>query len=85
MYLPWKVFPRRHLGQVLDPAQAKFVVCDYTIEMQAIEPESWQARPTDFDFLISQEAREIIEQEGIVLLSYRPLQKVWQERCSNIT
>ena len=32
LYLPWKAFPRRHLGQVLDPAQAKFVVCDYTIE-----------------------------------------------------
>ena len=32
LYLPWKAFPRRHLGQVLYPAQAKFVVCDYTIE-----------------------------------------------------
>ena len=31
-YLLWEAFPRRHLGQVLDPAQAKFVVCDYTIE-----------------------------------------------------
>jgi chitin disaccharide deacetylase len=51
-----------------------------TPEMQALEPESWQARPTDFDFLISQEARSIIKQEGIVLLNYKPLQKVWQER-----
>src|SRR5215472_16319467 len=51
-----------------------------TPEMQAIEPESWQVRQTDFDFLISQQARSIIEQEGIVLLSYKPLQKVWQER-----
>jgi len=51
-----------------------------TPELQAIEPESWQARPTDLDFLISQEAREIIEQEGIVLLSYKPLQKVWQSQ-----
>lgn len=51
-----------------------------TPEMQAIEPESWQVRPTDLDFLISQEAREIIEQEGIVLLSYQPLQQMWQER-----
>ncbi len=32
LYLLWEAFPRRHLGQVLDPAQAKFVVCDYTIE-----------------------------------------------------
>ncbi len=53
-----------------------------TPELQAIEPESWQAHPTDFDFLISQEAREVIEQEGIVLLSYKPLQKVWREVCS---
>ena len=37
------------------------------------------------DFLTSREAREIIEQEGIVLLSYKPLQKVWQERCSSTT
>lgn len=52
-----------------------------TLEMQAIEPESWQVRQTDFDFLISQQARSIIEQEGIVLLSYKPLQKVWQTRA----
>ena len=54
-------------------------------EMQAIEPESWQVRQTDFDFLISRQAREIIEQEGIVLLNYKPLQKVWQERWSSAT
>jgi predicted glycoside hydrolase/deacetylase ChbG (UPF0249 family) len=51
-----------------------------TPELQAIEPESWQARPTDLDFLISQEARSIIEQEGIVLLSYKPLQQVWHQK-----
>ena len=51
-----------------------------TPEMQAIEPESWQVRTTDFAFLISQEAREVIEQEGIVLLSYRPLKEVWQKQ-----
>lgn len=49
-------------------------------ELQALEPESWQVRQTDFDFLMSREAREIIQQEGIVLLDYKPLQKVWQER-----
>ena len=56
-----------------------------TPEMQAIEPESWQVRQTDFDFLTSPEARSIIEQEGIVLLSYKLLQKVWQERWSSTT
>ena len=56
-----------------------------TPEMQAIEPESWQVRQTDFDFLISQEARSLISQEGIVLLSYKPLQKVWQQRWASTT
>jgi predicted glycoside hydrolase/deacetylase ChbG (UPF0249 family) len=56
-----------------------------TSEMQAIEPESWQVRQSDFAFLISQEARSIIEQEGIVLLSYQPLQQVWQQRGSSTT
>ena len=54
-------------------------------ELQALEPESWQVRQADFDFLISRQAREIIAQEGIVLLSYKPLQKVWQERWSSAT
>ena len=56
-----------------------------TPEIHAYEPESWQAHSTDLDFLISQEARSIIEQEGIVLLDYKPLQQVWQERCSSTT
>jgi predicted glycoside hydrolase/deacetylase ChbG (UPF0249 family) len=56
-----------------------------TPELHAYEPESWQAHSMDLDFLISQQARSIIEQEGIVLLSYRPLQQVWQERCSRTT
>ncbi len=51
-----------------------------TPEMRAIEPESWQVRPTDLEFLLSPEARTIIAQEGIVLLSYKPLQEVWHAR-----
>jgi predicted glycoside hydrolase/deacetylase ChbG (UPF0249 family) len=54
-----------------------------TPEIRAYEPESWEAHSTDLDFLISQEARSIIEQEGIVLLDYKPLQQVWQERYSS--
>ena len=56
-----------------------------TPEMRAIEPESWQVRTTDFAFLISQEARQIIKQEGIVLLSYKPLQEVWQTQVRQRT
>ena len=47
-------------------------------ELLAIEPESWRVRQTDHDFLVSPEARDVIEREGIVLLSYRPLQEVWR-------
>jgi hypothetical protein len=34
-------------------------------------------RQTDFDFLISQTAQDIVKQEGIILVDYRPLQAVW--------
>ena len=46
-------------------------------ESQALEPDTWQIRKTDFDFLISQEAHDILEEEGIVLLDYRKIQEVW--------
>lgn len=47
-------------------------------ELQTIEPDSWQVRQTDLDFLMSPEARAIIRQGGIILLGYRPLQRLWQ-------
>ncbi len=46
-------------------------------EARTMEPHSWQVRKTDFDFLMSAEARELLEAEGIVLLDYRPLQELW--------
>ena len=49
-------------------------------ESQALDPNGWRVRRSDFDFLVSPEAREIIRAEGIILLSYEPLQKVWQGR-----
>ena len=51
-------------------------------DSQAIDPEGWRVRRTDFDFLVSPQAREIIHEEGITLLGYEPLQKVWQGRSS---
>jgi hypothetical protein len=47
-------------------------------ELRTIEPEGNGSRQMDFDFLMSAEAGEIIRQEGIILLSYRPLQAAWQ-------
>jgi predicted glycoside hydrolase/deacetylase ChbG (UPF0249 family) len=49
-------------------------------ELLAIEPDGNHSRQLDFDFLISPEAPEIIQEEGIILLSYEPLQAAWQGR-----
>ncbi len=47
-------------------------------ELQAIQPDGVRQRQTDFDFLMSQEAQDVVKAEGIVLLDYRPLQAVWR-------
>jgi predicted glycoside hydrolase/deacetylase ChbG (UPF0249 family) len=49
-------------------------------ELLAIDPDGAQGRQADLDFLVSAEAREVIQREGITLLSYKPLQKVWRDR-----
>ena len=43
-------------------------------EAQAMEPDEWQVRKADFDFLISSQAQETIAEEGIVLVDFRALQ-----------
>ena len=48
---------------------------------QTLDPDGWQVRRTDFDFLVSPPAREIIQQEGITLIDYRPLQQLWQAKA----
>ena len=50
-----------------------------TPELLAIELENNRIRQTDFEFLTSQRAKEVIEEEGIILLDYRALQNVWKE------
>lgn len=49
-------------------------------ELLTIEHHGDHVRQTDFDFLMSDEAREIIQQEGIILLNYEPLQALWRNR-----
>ena len=49
-------------------------------ELLAIEPDGKHIRQKDFDFLMSQEAEDIIKEEGIILLDYRALQAVWREK-----
>ena len=46
-------------------------------ELLAIEPGGNRFRQTDFDFFTSQEAREIVKEQGIILLDYRALQAAW--------
>jgi chitin disaccharide deacetylase len=46
-----------------------------TEEMAAIE--TGQVRQTDFDFVMSAEARAIIQQEGIILVNYQTLHRAW--------
>jgi len=48
-----------------------------TPELLTIEPGGNHIRQTDYDFLTSQVARDIVREEGIILLDYRALQAVW--------
>ncbi len=50
-----------------------------TAEMGTVEPGS-RVRQTDFAFFGSVQAKEIIEGEGIIVLSYRDLQAVWNSK-----
>ena len=47
-------------------------------QWQAIEKD-WRVRETDYKFLTSPEARELLHQERIVLIDYRNIQQVWSE------
>ena len=49
-----------------------------TPEAQTIDPVVSPMRQADFEFVTSPQARDLIRQEGIILLSYRPLQQAWQ-------
>lgn len=47
-------------------------------EARAIDG-GWQVRSTDFDFLTSPAAAEIIAAEGIIVTDYRAAQQVWRD------
>ena len=46
-------------------------------ESRAIDPDGWLVRQTDYDFLTSPEAREILQQEGINVIDYKTIQQSW--------
>jgi YdjC-like protein len=45
-------------------------------ESQAID-NGWRRRRTDYEFLTSPQARQLIEQQGVVVIDYRPIQRAW--------
>ena len=47
-------------------------------ELLALEPDGNHFHQTDFDFFMSQEAKDIVKEEGIILFDYRALQEVWR-------
>jgi chitin disaccharide deacetylase len=49
-------------------------------ELRAVEPSSWQVRQSDFDFVVSQEAQAILEEEGITLVDYGALRALWNDK-----
>jgi chitin disaccharide deacetylase len=48
-----------------------------TEQWKTIEPTGWQIRQSDHAFLISPQAREIIDHERITVIDYGPLQRAW--------
>ena len=55
-----------------------------TTNARSIDPGGWPVRSSDFQFLVSPQARDIIAQEGITLLSYASLQPLWQAKSSGV-
>lgn len=47
-----------------------------TAELRALGP-SWDVRQADFDFLMSPEARRVVEEEGVIIISHRRLLELW--------
>jgi chitin disaccharide deacetylase len=47
-------------------------------ESQAID-SGWRVRRTDYEFLTSTEARQLLEQEGVPVIDYRTIQRVWSQ------
>jgi predicted glycoside hydrolase/deacetylase ChbG (UPF0249 family) len=48
-----------------------------TEQSRSIESTGWHVRQSDYAFLTSQQAREILDREGITVIDYRPLQEAW--------
>jgi chitin disaccharide deacetylase len=45
---------------------------------RAADPAGWRVRRSDYEFLVSAQARALVADEGIALIDYRPLQQAWR-------
>lgn len=74
-----KLAQYRDLLRTLPPGITEWAVHPGTDtpESRAVEPDSWQIRALDLEFVLSADARQIVAEEGIVLLSYRDLLPHW--------
>ena len=48
-----------------------------TEQWQTFEPSGWQIRQSDHAFLTSPRARDLLDDEAITVIDYRPLQQAW--------
>ncbi len=46
-------------------------------ELKAVMP-TWDVREADFHFLMSQEAHDVVSEEGIIIIDHCPLQELWR-------
>ena len=53
-------------------------------ESRAIDG-GWRVRRTDYEFLISPEAREILQEEKIIVMDYRTIQQAWLQASRSST
>ncbi|MFH8382362.1 polysaccharide deacetylase family protein [Kitasatospora sp. NPDC018058] len=47
--------------------------------------DGWQVRRTDYEFLVSPEARRLLAEHEVTVLGYRPLQEAWQGARGPVT
>src|SRR6266487_2459 len=48
-------------------------------QSQALDPDGWRVRWTDYQFLTSPQAKELLQQEGIAVIDYRAIQLAWSQ------
>ncbi|MGW1163792.1 hypothetical protein ACWD48_37645 [Streptomyces sp. NPDC002519] len=50
-------------------------------ESQAVD-DGWLVRRTDYEFLTSPQARDVLRQEDIRVIDYRTIQQLWSQGTS---